>query len=439
MPKAIRFFRQTIDRSRDRDRIPRSIWWPSVKKSIAVTERERIHDECSTTINRAFLAIVAYALFSLLALGTSDADLIAVAGRDLSVSFSTVKISVKNFLLVGPLILIALTLYMHLFIEEWSKLHQLVPKDKQSARFFNFEGRIARFLTHVVFYWLTPAILCFFYWKSMPLSLSAVVLTMFVLASLAIVLATICRCPDLKRKHWDPPKWIVMAVFAGCVAFILKNGLPSRPLLLSEANLEGVNLTGLNLANADLRGANLKGANASRAILTHADLTQSQTVLSNFSNANMTQAILNNVFGKEVDFSGAQLSESSLINASFEEGKFAEADLSKASSYGVTLTKAHLYLTKLRKAQLVQTNFTDADLHNAFLEGAIVNFSTFTNANLRSASPGNMDLTTAIGLTADQLKTACVGPNAKLPKGLILRPGEGEICPPAEPIMLGIQ
>jgi hypothetical protein len=121
----------------------------------------RMHRECSRTINRMFLAIVGFSLFCVITLSGSDEGLLGV-GAEIGLPFAGVRMTVKNFVIVGPLILISLTAYLHLFVGEWAKLHDRVPLPKRAANFFNFEGLFARLLTNLAFYWLPPGILCFF-------------------------------------------------------------------------------------------------------------------------------------------------------------------------------------------------------------------------------------------------------------------------------------
>lgn len=440
MKEEKRPFHRFVTRLQDRSRFPRALWWPQSVTLVEDSERARLHAECSAAMNRAFLAIATYSLFCLIALGGSDVDLLGAGGGDISVPFTGVRMSAKNFLIVGPLILLALTLYFHLFIEEWSKLHRLVSGNDRTARFFNFDGRLAKMLAGAAFYWWTPVMLYFFYWKSMPLSFSAVTKGIFVLSSLLVIFVSIRRCPESKRLNWNVPKWILVLCFISWSVWPFGGNRPSwRPLLLSDSNLEGRNLNGLDFSNAEMDGSNLKGANLSNSTLSHADLTRSQLALTDFVSANLSDAVLDNASGKEANFRNANMERSRLAQASFESGIFVSANLAGAFLASTNFTDAKLEMVNLKGAQLSGAILTNADVHNGWFNGANLAYARVTNANLQSATFENIDLSRTIGLTRDQLRLACILGQVTLPKDLILGPDDGKNCPPLEPAGLRIQ
>lgn len=440
MNKQNKIFLRFVNRLKDRGRFPRSLWWPLNNMLVGESDRARVHDECSAAINRVFLSLVVHSLFCLITLGGSDLDLLGGVGGEIKVPFASVQMAVKSFLIVGPLVLIALTLYMHLFVEEWSKLHTPVPRDKRTAKFFNFDGKVAKVLTGVAFYWLTPAMLYFFYWKSLPLPFAALLFIIFVSSSLAVILASIRRCPENIRLYWNAPKWIIaLALVSWSVSIAFNQELPSRPLLLSDVQLEGKNLIGLKLQDADMSGSNLKKASLSRANLTRADLTRSQLAGADFSSAILIEATLNAVSAPGTNFDGAVMNQVQLREADLAKSTFSEADLSGADMRSANLAEAKLKRVKLNQADLTGAVLTGADLTNAWLKGTHLSWATITGAKLESTTLENVDLTLTAGVTKDQLRHACLVGQIKLPKGLTLAPEDGKDCPPSEPTNLRMQ
>jgi hypothetical protein len=217
----------------------------------------RMHAECSRTIKRMFLAILAFSLFCIVTLSGSEEGLLGV-GTEISLPFAGVRMTVKNFVIVGPLILVALTAYLHLYVGEWARLHHSVPLLKRAANFFNFEGFFAKLFTNVAFYWLTPAVLCFFFWKALPLPLSFQVLSIVVISTAFIIWLSIRRCNGDYRLYCNGAKWIVLFGMISFYAYAwLSNTAWSRVLYLESSNLEGKNLVEFNLRGANLAKANL--------------------------------------------------------------------------------------------------------------------------------------------------------------------------------------
>ncbi|MFD5878476.1 pentapeptide repeat-containing protein [Streptomyces yangpuensis] len=142
-------------------------------------------------------------------------------------------------------------------------------------------------------------------------------------------------------------------------------------------------LIGLHLAGAYLVEADLTGAFINRADLTHADLH-----LANLSGALLMDAVLIH----------AQLVGVALTNANLNSATLTRADLT-----GADLTGADLFDANLTAAVLARVDFTGADL---------------TGANLTDAHLWGVDLSTAKGLTQDQLHSARTNERTLLPPNL---------------------
>ena len=114
------------------------------------------HDELSKDIRKTALVVLTYCFFCFLSLGQSDV-VVVIDTAMLKIPFANTDISPRTFLVVGPLILILLTAYLHVFIREHSKITTLHPNDKLPY-IFNLESWFTKALTVFTFYAL-PAII----------------------------------------------------------------------------------------------------------------------------------------------------------------------------------------------------------------------------------------------------------------------------------------
>jgi hypothetical protein len=106
---------------------------------------------------------------------------------------------------------------------------------------------------------------------------------------------------------------------------------------------------------------------------------------------------------REVDFQGADLAW----------GMFTKADLEHANFSTARLLHASLKETNLRSAR-----FDGADCSGANFQDANVSGANFTAANLTRANFRSVDLSGALGLTTEQLGSACWDESTKLPAGM---------------------
>jgi hypothetical protein len=119
-------------------------------------------EKLAETVNRAMLTLIAVCLFCLLtAIGSPDYRLLAPEAS-IKVPFTESLLSFEGFLIVGPLLLVALTIYLHIFYDQWLKL----DAERRARGFvetypalFGVETRSAKLLTGIVFYWLSPVVL----------------------------------------------------------------------------------------------------------------------------------------------------------------------------------------------------------------------------------------------------------------------------------------
>jgi len=68
------------------------------------------------------LVLLAYCFFCALSLGTPDVSLIASTAI-IIIPFADTEITFSSFLLIGPVVLLGIAFYLHLFIGEWITLN----------------------------------------------------------------------------------------------------------------------------------------------------------------------------------------------------------------------------------------------------------------------------------------------------------------------------
>lgn len=137
----------------------------------AITEQEREklkarHDELSRDIRKTAMVLLTYCFFCFLTLGQSD-EVIVSATAMLKIPFASTEISPRTFLWAGPLILILLSAYLHVFIREHNKITSIDPKDKLPY-IFNLDNLFTKGLTVFTFYLLPGIIMLAFAMKVYP-------------------------------------------------------------------------------------------------------------------------------------------------------------------------------------------------------------------------------------------------------------------------------
>jgi hypothetical protein len=116
------------------------------------------------------------------------------------------------------------------------------------------------------------------------------------------------------------------------------------------------------------------------------------------------------------------LSRTDLRRARLWKADLEHARLDGAQLEGACLSNADLTDAYLRDAYLEGADLEHADLRGADLRGAILGGATLRNADLRSAH-----LWGALGLTQEQLNSACVDDRTELP-GSLKRPARRACC-----------
>lgn len=369
------------------------------------------HAELSRIIRNVTLTILGYSFFCLITIAGPDTGLIL---GEIKIPFANVNISPFSFLVVGPLILVALSFYLHVFIEKWSMLGDL-EESKRLPYVFNIDGPVARLISYSLFYLLTPIVMIAFVWKSSPLrhQITSQLFKMHILAYVSQLMSLLSFGVLLIffflfiRQVHSRGKQSLIFWFFGCifVSLMILSGLYSYQRLAPVSGLSFL-LREYDLNRADLRGKYLRGAILQNARMFSADLRDSD-----LSEGNLNGAIL-----CEADLSGAEMIKAYLIEAdlrmaNLEGVNLAHAELREADLRMARLRKACLYDARLLRANLKWTNFMEADLRKAYLENADLGSASLKKADLSGAKLAGADLLLtdfleSKGLKPDQLRQA---------------------------------
>jgi len=409
---------------------------PSYGSAAPLAEEEwrRQHDEISQTIRRTASTLIASCLFCLLTLGAGDENLVS-ADAKIHIPVANTDVSYTGFLLFGPIVLIGLSFYLHVFLEQL--LHLGPSKGREPLPFmFNIARSGARLLSGLVFYWMVPAVLAVFTWKALPRAEAPLLVLLTTCAAAIMVALQIRRFRSersspltLRARTLLGALWLLWAVllvfpvlqlawlarplllrfsatapgdFGAQVVVPVGHArgrpllLPTRRLLLYNATLHNKNLSGLNAPEADLRKANLKEADLEGAVLAHADLRK----------ADLTGANLVGVDLRDSDLQGTILSQANLGQADLRGAKI--DDYTKIEGKWKTvwcIVNRQVDARCRGNADLAWTDLGRADLHAVSLPGAVVIGADLKDADLRNADLSRADLRLA-DLTGADLRGA---------------------------------
>jgi uncharacterized protein YjbI with pentapeptide repeats len=432
----------------------------------------KARDETATQVTRVGLTFLGTAAFCLLSLLSPDSALLG-GSEKIIVPFAG-PVSFFGFMLLGPAVLIALRVYLQIYVEHSDRLDRLARSVSvvRAPTLLPLQNSLIRLVSGLVFYMLLPVAMMLFAWKAavfpawgsglfgfavaaiashvmLPftefswrskgmLSVSAAIIT----GGVMLGFGPLHRQFDLYHANlsgqWllgeDLPKAnlssaeltgvnLIRANLRG--ANLIRAYLRGADLSLANligANLTGADLTGANLSDAHLSDANLRGAKPIRANLTTADLSGADLTLASLTGANLTGADLTGANLSDADLIGANLSGADLIGANLIRAYLRDANLSLANLRGANLIRAKLrgadlFVANLGDADLSGAHLSDANLTDANLSGADLTDADLSGANLRGAN-----LSSATSLTPTQLSKACGDSNTKLPEGLKLKP-----------------
>jgi hypothetical protein len=346
----------------------------------------KARDETATQVTRVGLTFLGTAAFCLLSLLSPDAALLG-SSEKINVPFAG-PVSFFGFMLLGPAVLIALRVYLQIYVEHSDRLDRLARSGSvvRAPTLVLLQNSLIRLFSGLIFYMLLPLAMLLFAWKAavFPSWGSG----LFGLAAAAI--ASHVMLP-FSRFSWREKGFLSVsaAMIAGWVMFGF--GPPHRPFNLFRANLSGQWLVEEDLRDADLRSANLRDA----------------TLL----NANLSGA----------DLSSANLSGADLVAANLRAANLSGANLRSANLSGAYLRSTNLSSANLRSANLSGAYLSGADLRAANLSGAYLRSTNLSGADLWSANLSGADLSDALNLTQTQLDEACGSSNTKLVESFTLK------------------
>jgi uncharacterized protein YjbI with pentapeptide repeats len=424
---------------------------------------ERLLDaqaETARTINRLMLTLLGLGLVGTLTLGFPDSYLLTTA-TTVSIPFAGAA-SFKALLVLGPVLLIAVRVYLEVYLSHWRRLNRMTERQHvaRTPVVSPLRHPLLKLFAFFVLYLLVPLVLAVFTWEAMVFREWAAALLYVTVASSTVLL--FLRLPWGWFYRFVAPPLALLAIF---VTAEYDGAFESfrRPLQLQFADLSRtvlseVDLRGANLERADLRSADLRRASLQRAYLVETNLRLADLRGANLSESTLFGASLQNAYLHNTDLQGAKLSQARLQGArmwranlqkanlrfanlqgttlnvaNLQEAILSDANLQGASLRGADLQGAHLARANLRDADLQKAHLNRANLQEAVLRGtdlqeAILVGADVQKADLTGANLSGSYLSKTEGLTQEQLDDACGDENTTLPEGLTIK-----TCEEAQP------
>ncbi|MEQ9328797.1 MAG: pentapeptide repeat-containing protein [Rhodospirillales bacterium] len=408
---------------------------PPEAPDIPLSAMKAQHDKVSNTISKTFNILGACSLFFVITLAAPDISFMAADAR-VQMPVMNFAISFDAFLLIGPVLLTALTIYLHIFIRHQRRF-SAIPQEQQLPTIFNISDGAPSLITWVLFYWMPPLIMGVFAWRALPRALMGpVMLEATVIMAAALLYLQGRRCHPTRRR------WAVPALSTGMVGLILFGLYAAlievpfhRDLYLfrgdmTEKDLRGFDLEYAYLKEAKLDRTNLQGARISHAVMSEASLSgadlretrmqQTDARGSRFDGANLTDADLSGADLRGAFLSGAILEHANLERARLEGAFFEPERLKTAcnwmladfgpeppgylglpdnlaqrvqrSDFSLTsLDDMRLCDVEMRNANFDKTSFhggnaEGADLRNLSGNSILAMNASFLGADLRNAS-----------------------------------------------------
>jgi hypothetical protein len=295
------------------------------------------------------MSLIAYALFCAFTLAAPDVHLLGVSS-EIKLPIANISVDYFAFLTIGPLVLIGLVVYLHVFLQSAIDLGR--PEGARPLPYlFNMENRLAVLLAGFLLYWLPVLLLFVFAWKALPQPQARLWLGLAAAGmGVAMTYLRLARLPPDSPPWWTRRLRVVLVAFGLLFAVQLLTGgvLQTRTLRLYKADLSKRDLSGQYLQGAKMEQADLKGANLRKARMRDANLTGA--VLDGASNLSDAQ------------LRSAKLLDARMITANLSGADLRDADLSGARLDGANLARANLRRAKLSGATIVGTDLAEACL-----------------------------------------------------------------------------
>lgn len=292
-----------------------------------VERRREYHQDAARTLRQIFFLLIGTCLFCVITLtGALDSELLLPSAK-IGLPVLDYDMKFDAFLLVGPLVVVALTSYLHVFMAQIRRFP--LPEDYSRPMLPNFESWTARILVLLTFYWMTPLTLAIFAWKAWPRPLEQAVGLGLVITCLAVTALLVVLQMRRTPKSWRP--WALPALLGTAIA-----ATAGFVGVLEHRNLD---LFKAKLSNQDLRSMDLSSANMQEAKLEDAILMGAELNGANLHQATLTRAMLVRAEARYADFFAADLAGAELTAT-----KLQGADLSHARLFGANLQNATLVM-----------------------------------------------------------------------------------------------
>jgi hypothetical protein len=327
----------------------------------------KAREETSTQVTRIGVTFLGTAAFCLLSLLGPDSALLSGSER-ISVPFAG-PVSFFGFMLLGPAVLIALRMYLQIYVEHSDRLDRLARSVSvvRAPTLIPLQNLPILLCSGLIFYALLPVTIVLFAWK-------AAVFPAWGSGLLCVAVGAIANHAmlPLGMISWRLKALLTASAAIFAVALVAAFGSPRRPFDLFRANLSNQwllsdDLRGANLGDANLTGATLARTNLNLADLSNADLSGANLTSADLNRANLSLAKLNRAILMLTNLDHADLGGAYLTTANFDSANLTGANLQYARASGARLTSTELTNANLRHADLRNTELTDADLRDADL------------------------------------------------------------------------
>lgn len=180
--------------------------------------------------------------------------------------------------------------------------------------------------------------------------------------------------------------------------------------LLHSADLTGSNIEGASIRNADMRDADLEKVNmryvdAQYVKMRSANLKGAILDGGDFSHADLTNAVMDDISARETNFRKAVLEDARIQYADLRNAILEEINAKGADLTGADLEQAHLKLANLSNAIMDSVNAKLADFTEATLRDAHAHQANFSRAVMEKIDGERLDISESI-LTETNLRNA---------------------------------
>ncbi|MEO1042881.1 MAG: pentapeptide repeat-containing protein [Pseudomonadota bacterium] len=361
----------------------------SLKDALETISDEKLEaglEKTAATIQQLTLTLLVVSVVAVSVAGTPD---LALLLPDSAISMPTFGgMPLRLALVVGPIVLVAVRVYLQRYIVRWRRLESTARQRNLSrpVTISPMRDDILRIGTMSMRYLLVPVAMAVITWKAlgdpMPLGYALAMATLFV--------TVVHLIQDLPAKWFV---WVPALVLVGTGVFVLSEPgqrflpealaepLPSTADIHRPLDLRYADLARRVLIEEDLRGADLELANLDQSKLERANLTRANLREASLQNANLWYANLT-----EVDLQLANLTDADLGVVNLTDADLRAANLTGANLVGANFTNAELSPTNFREARLWHASLSSAHLSGANLSDAELQAANLAYAGLWSAT-----------------------------------------------------